>query len=147
MCDCTGAQFDGEQLRKKRRLGIGDVDMRGFGGLYSYTYLSRERGEYRGYDSHTRLMDVDAVSFVFNHKIHASSQPSCGIGRVADHCLDVTFKLGARMLILILFYRLKLATAGRLLSSLSPFLPFRVSIVCSNASPVNSKRSSPTATS
>jgi hypothetical protein len=29
-------------------------------------------------------------------------------------------------------YRLKLATARRLLPSLSPFLPFRVSTVCSN---------------
>jgi hypothetical protein len=29
-------------------------------------------------------------------------------------------------------YRLKLATARRLLPSLSPFLPFKVSTVCSN---------------
>merc|ERR1711964_965741 len=43
--------------------------------------------------------------------------------------------------------RSKLATARRLLSSLSPSHPSRASTVCSNVSPVSSRRSSPTATS
>merc|ERR1712093_873924 len=43
--------------------------------------------------------------------------------------------------------RSKLATARRLLSSLSPSHPSRASTVCSNVSPVSSRRSPPTATS